>query len=432
MSRISGRTGASNVERYWERKHQELRYLQQFSGKIDRFPFSTDYQGFRQAVLDLRRSIRARQQDASAHLSETAFEHEPAYEGSFGRVSYTYQRYDLSLLDVDWMSHLYHCRATNRAVGGHFFGSGMGAIGAILSVFSRRSWTKVAISPTAYFETHLLCRRFFKQIELMEAGERFPNAAEVLWLDTSSPEWPEMPERNDGLKVIVIDTSCIECSHPVVVDWLREASRLKATLILIRSHLKLDSFGLELGKLGSVVVIAPNDTKDDTDELLLELHQARTGLGLGFEIDHLYPWLGDSTFAKLSTERTEAIRSATESLADAIHDARTPDDRFEIIPTAHRIFLLVRTGLPLSNDSDTVKKSLVSRAISRACIKDHLPVFAGSSFGQDRVAILDFVNLHDDLHYLRVSGADVEATLIPAIGRHIAKNLSRFAEQLGH
>jgi hypothetical protein len=404
--------------RYWERKESELGFLRSFLGAARSAPPVSSLSEYYEAVRDLRLQMRAHQAAASADLFETSLRGWHTYERSFGEVSYSYQRYDLAVTGMDWLSSLYGERRETRPVGGLFFSSGMSAIGAALLVMSGAGCRRISIGPMAYFETHLLCRRFFPHLEIETNQSRLSSDAHVLWLDTSSTQDPELPASSRTARYLVVDTTCVEGDSPLVDGWLRESERLGCVLLLIRSHLKLDTFGLELGKLGSIVVVGPDHDDRDIEQLLLGLRRACSGFGLGFELPHLYPWLGTPEFFELSRLRTEGIRMTTEAVACEVDAARLAGDEFEVILPEHRLFFLIRTGIPF-RDEEAAKQADLPRAIASRCARAGLPVFAGSSFGLDRLALLDFVNIHDGLHYLRVSGADVPLEESVHLGRFI-------------
>lgn len=59
-------------------------------------------------------------------------------------------------------------------------------------------------------------------------------------------------------------------------------------------------------------------------------------------------------------------------------------------------------------------QSIVDRATAAG-----LPALRANSFGLDRYSFLDFVDIHDGAHYLRISGADVPERQAQGLGRHI-------------
>lgn len=396
---------------FWARKQQELAFLGQWADGAETPSLPDTTRDFNEAVATLRERLFISQAKKASTLWETAPTGHSEVPGSLGTMSYTYQRYDLQSASTDWLRDLYACQPDMADAEGLLFSCGMSAIGATAAVLARRELSTIAITPIAYFETHLLFRRFFSDVELTESNAD----ADVLWVDTSSTTWRvELQEFSTSPKLLVIDTSCVDAVEDEVRTWLDRGRAWKCPVVLLRSHLKLDTFGLELGRLGSALVICEHD-QTAGEELSLELKQARSGFGTNFSTACVYPWLGSSEFAALATQRGDGIRSSTTEIAEALSPIVDQFDGCEIIETDHDLFFLIRTGLPLDNDSAEVRDSVISNTLGAACEAAALPAVSASSFGLDRVTVIDFVNMHDDAHYIRISGAD----LPPGVSRDI-------------
>ena len=371
------------------------------------------------AVVDLRARVSQHQAAKLSDAWETAPDGRQLIEGPFGEMAFSYQRYDLQTSDQDWLTSLY---ATTAGGFGHglLFSSGMGVIAAVAAVLSRRSLSGVAITPFAYFETHLLLQRFFPSLEVFDI-ESSDRTADVIWVDTSSTKWRQtIVETARAPKVLVVDTTCFDACEAELRPWLTLGEQWRCPVILVRSHLKLDTFGLELGRLGSAVVV-DSSSEGIGEAWALELKQARSGFGTNFFPTMLYPWLGQSDFVDLAIARGAGIRLSTDQIEANIDPKNNP--KVETLSTEHKLFFLVRTGLGLESDSPTVRDGVISHSLADACAREGLPVFAASSFGLDRVTITDFVNMHDDEHYIRISGADLPPGLSEQVGATIASSL---------
>ena len=417
--------------KYWQRKAQELEYLERFAEPLTDPAPSEDLKALRGAARSLRERILLRQVKQTAKLPETSVGQFRRFELPNGPVAYAYQRYDLRRVDVQWLQEIYFANAEERFSDGLFYSCGMSGIASILAVITRRGWQRVQFSKEGYFESFVLARDFFQQIEVQQVDDVFSSEAEVLWLDTLSPQWPVFPEQRGRLGLIVVDTTCVEPDSERVEQWLTEAARLGCPLVMVRSHLKLDTFGFELGRLGSIVAVAPDDDPKPTEEFIAELILARRSFGAGFHLASLYPWLGDPKFARLARQRTEAIRTATQLLIEFLEAERRPGDRFEIHQREHDIFLVVITNLDaIANETcrenpDQFVHGIVATQIARKCAQDDLPAIAATSFGLDQIAMLDYVNMHDGQHHLRVSGADIPHSYLPKVATHIRQILAQ-------
>ena len=428
---------------YWQRKEEELVFLERFARPLPERTPPEDLDYFLSSVGTLREYIQRRQVEKTAGLPETSPLLHHRYECPGGSVEYSYQRYDLRRIEVEWLKEIYFTRVEGRFNHGLFLASGMSGIAALLAVIARRGWMRVQFSAEGYFESYLLVTRFFQQITLDQTEEQFSCDRDVLWLDTCSSQWPAFPEKPGVLSLIVIDTSCIEPDSRHVERWLHDSARLRCPLVLVRSHMKLDSFGLELGRLGSVVAVAPGDDSEPTRDLIQDLLQARSGFGTGFNLFSLYPWLGDPEFARLSRLRTQSIRCATRYLTTALREERRSGDPFEVLSSNHNIFLVIRTHLQVTNETvqslppwcaptaqpgtGAITPNILSRKIAEVCSDRGLPVIAASSFGLDQIVLLDYVNMHDGQHHLRVSGADIPHCFLTGVVSCIRKILIEFA-----
>lgn len=416
---------------WWARKRAELDYLATFAADppplLPVEPPGDPVARLLDAARAMRRALRLTATERIAGLFETAQEvpWEPAHEVAGAHISYHYQRYDLVRTTADWLALIHAREAPGRAGGGMLMGSGMGAITAVLAAMGRLGMASISISPWCYFETHLLLDTYVRGIRLtVSDGPALDPTAEVAWLDTSSTRWPAFPTERGALRMLVVDSSCVEAGSDMVDDWLEAGRRLRVPVVLVRSHLKLDTFGVELGRLGSVVVVAPDDDPEAIAPLLTAIRQATAWMGLGFELTNLHPWLGEPTFVALSAARTAGIRATSARIADAIDAARQPGDRYQIIRPRHGLFMLIRTGIPFF-DPDTWKLHEASYGLATELAAEGLPVFAGSSFGMDRVSLSQFVDVRDDAHYLRVTGADLPQGSLPGIGVRVRDSIAR-------
>jgi hypothetical protein len=420
-------------EDYWRRKQRELQFLERYAEPSSECKPPDDIASFRRSVIALRERILLRLVKQTASLSETSLFQLDRHESPAGPIEYSYQRHDLRRIEVDWLREIHFTDAANRFVDGLYLSCGMAGISAILAVIARRGWTRVQFSAEGYFESFQLVDRFFGQLLCDQAAGIFSSEREVLWLDTCSACWPDFPERRGSLQMIVVDTSCVEPDSEHVTQWLGESQRLQCPLVLVRSHLKLDTFGLELGRLGSVIAVAPANNPEATKQLALELNQARTGMGTGFSLTSLYPWIGDPQLARLARLRTAAIRRATQCLFESLLEERQSGDRFEVLDRVHGIYLVVRTHLNVAirevceDDPAAMPQNLLSRTIAQRCQGQELPVIAATSFGLDQIVVLDYVNMHDGRHQLRVSGADLPHYYLPQVAAQIRQVIAEFS-----
>ncbi len=215
---------------FWKKKTTELRFLTQYAQKQQTV---IDFKSFNQAILKLKKEILYQQIDKTAELSETSNFAQTRYANTGHPVSYSYQRYDLQRIDLDWLQALYFTQANKQYNDGLFLASGMSAVAALFTVFSQQNWSNVQFSPIPHFETRLLAQRFFNTIDCDQADKQFSSNKDILWLDSSSLLWPKFPEYSSSIRLIVVDSTCVEPNSPHIQHWLLKAQHLNCRCVVI-------------------------------------------------------------------------------------------------------------------------------------------------------------------------------------------------------
>jgi len=392
---------------FWERKRAEREFLEQFA-EPPHTPMAppADLESLARGGRDLRARILRRQLAWSVGLPETAEGGRVTVDTPAGTMSYSYQRYDLRRVGCDWGALVHDLPVGSSASDGLFLASGMSAVAAAMSAVSRTGGGRVEISADPYFEVPWLAQRLHTDIDLVEVRD-FTDRADVVWIDTLSSEWPALPESPPRL--VVIDTSCVEPDHVSVVEWLRATAELGVPAILVRSHIKLDALGLEVGRLGSAVVVGEPAPVEEVTGLLRE---ASSLLGLTFSLPATYPWLGHPDFIGLARERTEGIRRSTRRLTSALAEAGVAS-----LPRPHETSVVVPLG---AGAAELPANAVAARVVERARGQG-VPVAVAGSFGLDHLVAHDYTDLRDGRQYLRLCGADLpeatEAALADAVAR---------------
>lgn len=385
---------ATSESGYWSRKHAELSLLSRHAEPQlaeSLFQLPTDLEQLASIRKQLRSRVISRQIAWSAQLPETSEGGRTVIDTPAGTMSYSYQRYDLRRIECSWLQEVYRFSSVPVASDGLFVASGMSAVAAVVSAVSRMDGRHLEISADPYFEVPWLLRRLYPSIKFVETTE-FSDTADVVWIDTVSSSFPDLPARPPRL--IVIDTSCVELDSPRIGRWLADATSLGTPAVLVRSHIKLDSFGLEIGRLGSVVVTGVPGQVETIARLVREAVSLQ---GMNFLLHATYPWLGDPIFLALARERTEAIRRSTRRIAAALDEAGVPVKR-----RPHETSVVL--DLPIGNPSPA--NTIAARVVARTRAAGGAAVVA-ASFGLDNLAVQDYVDLRDGKPYLRLCGADL-------------------------
>ena len=138
-------------------------------------------------------------------------------------------------------------------------------------------WRKadVLISPGSYSETGELIQRYARHLRTVELtdenliGQR--GSPQLLLLDSSVPAWSfeaALCALNSSVDLVIFDTTCFAGGSAMLRRVLRLAERSDVPVVLVRSHTKLDSLGVEYGRLGSIAFM---NTKSRA--CALELHR---------------------------------------------------------------------------------------------------------------------------------------------------------------
>src|SRR4029079_1879547 len=98
---------------------------------------------------------------------------------------------------------------------------------------------------------------------------------------------------------------------------VRWASSAGVPLVLVRNHAKLDSLGIEYGRLGSVVLAwdGAGPAHETMKALLRAIAESIRLYGTAALPSHFPPFTGTAEYRRLSIARTAALIRATRRLA---------------------------------------------------------------------------------------------------------------------
>ena len=149
-----------------------------------------------------------------------------------------------------------------------YAGSGMAAIAAILAALEcLRTPVEIAALPGSYCETLELMESRGRNVKLLPAGKLHPfasppDSARVLWLDccVGAGQFKQLLNFSaSSFDLILFDTTGLWTGSGRVRRLLHWALKAGVSVVLLRSHTKLDSLGVEYGRLGSVVFVGDRD-----------------------------------------------------------------------------------------------------------------------------------------------------------------------------
>lgn len=218
-----------------------------------------------------------------------------------------------------------------------------------------------------------------------------------------------------GVSAMLFDTTCYTSSSARIRIAIDSALHADLPIVLVRSHAKLDSLGIEYGRLGSIVVVRPQSRPDIAwiAALPREIGEVIRLHGLAAIPAHFPPFSGTDEYRRASRARTASIIHATRWMARRL---------VGLLPTGS-----VRTfqhGLYLALVPDQVfQLGDVKRLAGDMCsalAEQGLPIRHAGSFGFDFVAVEWFPDPLLRRNVIRVAGGDLPGPTVGQIGDAIA------------
>ena len=268
----------------------------------------------------------------------TNINHEDIEEGIF-KISYDYQRYDIEIKQKNFLKFFYNLEAKNYYY--YFTNCGMSALFSCFSSFRKNNYDIDRLS-NIYVEIERMIDDYIQK-ENNSIGK-------VLYIDSSSYE-----DLNEILKgkdlsnysAFIFDTT------DYLADGLsltiKELSKYKKSIYLIRSHIKLDMLGSEWNKLGSVCVIHPEKIskcdKKISDKIKNDIEVYLSVIG-GFAYPENLPLIWNNPkFNEINKKRIEIIKKNSEYLYKRLSKIF---DKEQIVYPSHKLFILLRINHKLT------------------------------------------------------------------------------------
>jgi hypothetical protein len=356
-------------------------------------------------------------------LTETAWAHPGRIRAGPFEFSYDYQRADLEVQGPSF--YAFEHPELHDTI---YTSSGMSAISALLFASAKlMSSADIMVLPGSYGETlelieaharHLRTIRLKNPVEDLAAPR---DQSRILLLDTSTPSHGiEATLRCPAplLDLLVFDTTCLSSGSGRIGRVLSWARRCRLPIVLVRSHTKLDSLGLEYGRLGSAVFVGAR-TQVATPEqerlraLANETRRAVRLFGGAALPAHFCPFAGNSHYRTLTDARIAAIlrnsRRTTRYFAEAL--GGSPPLQF-----AHGLYLTLVPKRPV--DEDGARKLAV--ALSADLSQAGMPLHHAGSFGFDFGATEWFHDTTSDRYLVRVAVPDLPTLLWAEVAKTIA------------
>jgi hypothetical protein len=342
-----------------------------------------DFEGYVKYVVEIREQIKAHSVAFHSYHIETSHSGLVRTHYHTAQFQYSYQRYDLMLLNDDWLKKIYHVTDPDYHSDGLFVKSGMSAFLASSLTLKRlyADLNSIHFSRDGYFEINDM---FSYHLNLFQVGyfeDLNIGAKDIVILDSTAV----LPEKNIWMlaKIILIDTTCWEPSNPLLCQLLEKLKAFTGLIILVRSHIKLDCFGLEVNRLGSIVILKHENSNPIYQTFKDACHETICNVGCNFNIDDCYPWLFDPKFHALNKMRTNRIKYYTNKIYQKIATKDISD--FTITKGQHDLFIKAKFKRTPKNIITKFKLGCpilrYARHICSAGRKMGLPILPATSFG---------------------------------------------------
>ncbi len=258
-------------------------------------------------------------------------------------------------------------------------------------------------SRAVYFETYAI------QLYLKAHEHRPVSRLKGLFIDSGLKDlsWiDEAQVRSHDL--VIFDTTCFSASDPEFSRILKLLKRFDRTTFLTRSHLKLDSMGVEYGGLGSIFIMNPNASQIKLSneiggsEAKLErlIRKLASIVGVHAEPREVYPFLNEPNFVTLNHQRIVVLKYNMTRVEEAITAALAHHGLPEVVSRyGHRLYCKVQ----LSRDFGEQLKASFTK-IQKALGRD---IHYCDSFGYDFLG-LSFFTSADGIHFLRITSFDTD------------------------
>jgi len=356
-------------------------------------------------------------------LTETAWAHPGKMRAGPFEFSYDYQRADLEVKGPPFYAF--------RSPDSHdtiYTSSGMSAIAALLLATARlMTSADIMVLPGSYGETLELIEMHVRHLRIVQLANPPTDIAaagyenRILLLDTSTPTHGIETVMNctmPQISLVIFDTTCFSSGSGRLGRVLSWARRCGLPMVLVRSHTKLDSLGIEYGRLGSAVFVDARKPAESSELLQMLANETRQAVRLfgGAALPaHFPPFAGSDAYRRHTNSRVAAILRNSRRTARYFSEALA--DSAGQLNYAHGLYLTLAPKHPVDEDEARDLAGRLSTDLGDA----GMPVRHAGSFGFDFAATEWFHDTLSDRFMIRIAVPDLPTSLWDDISKAIAK-----------
>ena len=401
------------MEAYLHRKHDELRFL---DACLDEPSEPSVPKSIDEAIaykFKLTAAVRAQYDLKDWTATETAWSNcKKSSHGPF-EFRYDYQRADLQVVGPS-----FYDPTPGLEYETVYTSSGMASISALLLALSHvLTRADVVVTPGAYGETLEFIEAYapYLTIKLHETGGQAlapASGRSILLLDlcASAKEFEaclRLPW--DRFQLGIFDSSCVAGGSGKIGRVLRKARKENVPLVMVRSHTKLDSLGVEYGRLGSTTFVRATGDRRWGEPCLGslpdEVRNAVRLLGGAALPAHFPPFIGKPEYHSLISRRvSNIVRNGRRSAC--LLQAELGDLAVQT-GLAQGLYVLLKRSRPFDEAAARKAASQMSRDL-REC---GFPIRHAGSFGFDFAATEWFHDKTSDDFSVRIAAADLPTQL---------------------
>jgi hypothetical protein len=422
------------LEAYLDRKREEVTLLNGFLDTPLALRHPVSVVDVIEQKFQLAAALKAEYALHDWALTETAWAHQGRLRAGPFEFSYDYQRADLEVRGPSF----YRFDSSTAANETIYTSSGMAAISALLLASMRlMSEADILVLPGSYGESLELIESYARQLRLVllksfpeEVASR-PGRPRILLLDscTSAAAFEATLHCvRPHLDLVIFDTTCFSGGSGRIRRVLSWARHWKIPIVLARSHTKLDSLGLEYGRLGSAVFVVcekrvATAKQEWLENLAREMRNAVRLFGGAALPAHFPPYVGTKAYRVLTDRRVAAILRNSRQTARYFASA-LPGSSAEL-HFAHGLYVTLAPKRAL----DEKHTKQMAADLCGDLRKAGLPLRHAGSFGFDFGAAEWFHDTTRNRYLVRIAVPDLPTLLWDQVARAVVRWWSIHTEQ---